>query len=199
MNDQDPLAQLRDIHLPDSVGFWPPAPGWWILAFLILAVIVIALVKTLRYKQQNRYRLKALQSLNLAWEAYQKDKQVQDYLFQLSQLLKRTALSAYPQLMVNSFHGQQWLAFLDRTNNSAEKEFSEGIGKTLATLPYQKISANTEYSQQDLQGLHNLCLAWIKSHRSQTEVMKSRYSVEASNQNRESSPTNNGGQGNVAI
>ena len=36
----DPLAQLRDIHLPPEPGFWPPAPGWW--ALLVLGLLLVA-------------------------------------------------------------------------------------------------------------------------------------------------------------
>ena len=36
MNPQDPLSQLKDIHLPATGGFWPPAPGWWLLALILL-------------------------------------------------------------------------------------------------------------------------------------------------------------------
>ena len=32
--------QLRDIHLPESSLWWPPAPGWWILALLLIAFCV---------------------------------------------------------------------------------------------------------------------------------------------------------------
>ena len=26
---------LKDIHLPEAIGWWPPAIGWWLLAVLI--------------------------------------------------------------------------------------------------------------------------------------------------------------------
>ena len=28
----DPLAGLRGYHLPEAVSWWPPGPGWWLLA-----------------------------------------------------------------------------------------------------------------------------------------------------------------------
>jgi hypothetical protein len=45
-NQPDPLAALRDIHLPEAVSFWPLAPGWWIaLGIMVgLAVAILALI-----------------------------------------------------------------------------------------------------------------------------------------------------------
>ena len=28
---------LRDLHLPDAIGWWPPAPGWWVVIALLAA------------------------------------------------------------------------------------------------------------------------------------------------------------------
>jgi hypothetical protein len=36
MNTTDPLAQLRDIQLPEPVGLWPLAWGWWALLLLVV-------------------------------------------------------------------------------------------------------------------------------------------------------------------
>jgi len=35
----DPLAPLRPLHLPDQIGWWPPAPGWWLLAGVAAVVL----------------------------------------------------------------------------------------------------------------------------------------------------------------
>ena len=63
MEQQDPLAQLRDIHLPDPVGFWPLAPGWWILGLLILILLGVALRFLIKRYRNNRYRKQALSKL----------------------------------------------------------------------------------------------------------------------------------------
>ncbi|MFT6919940.1 MAG: hypothetical protein ACJA2G_002583, partial [Cognaticolwellia sp.] len=41
----DPLAQLSDIHLPANVHGYLIAPGWWLLAVIILALIIYGLLK----------------------------------------------------------------------------------------------------------------------------------------------------------
>ncbi len=43
---------LRDIHLPGSIGWWPPAPGWWLLAGLLLAALVFAALITTGIRQR---------------------------------------------------------------------------------------------------------------------------------------------------
>ena len=39
----DPLAELRDIHLPPEIGWWPPAYGWWILITALLTLTIFAI------------------------------------------------------------------------------------------------------------------------------------------------------------
>ena len=41
MSEENPLVNLKDIHLPPPVPFWPPAPGWWILALLLISTLFI--------------------------------------------------------------------------------------------------------------------------------------------------------------
>ena len=30
-NAPDPLQDLRDVHMPDPISWWPPAFGWWMI------------------------------------------------------------------------------------------------------------------------------------------------------------------------
>ena len=63
MANMDPLAQLKDIHLPDAVGLWPLAWGWWVLLILLVLIALTAFLMLRRHRQRNRYRAAALAEL----------------------------------------------------------------------------------------------------------------------------------------
>lgn len=52
----DPLATLRDIHLPAPVGFWPLAPGWWMLMGMVLLLGLVAAIIEWRRRQTLGYQ-----------------------------------------------------------------------------------------------------------------------------------------------
>ena len=72
------LEQLRDIHLPQTVHWWPPAPGWWIAAALILA-LTIWLIRFLQTRYRRQYfRSESLDLLKQIWQDYQQAYQQND-------------------------------------------------------------------------------------------------------------------------
>ena len=44
MNEQDPLANLRDIYLPEPITAWPPAIGWW--ALILLGLLLLSYISS---------------------------------------------------------------------------------------------------------------------------------------------------------
>jgi len=54
------LDQLRGMHLPAAPGVWPPAPGWWFIAALLMAVLGVMLWRWHRSRRINAYRREAL-------------------------------------------------------------------------------------------------------------------------------------------
>ncbi len=40
MSSNELINQLKDIHTPDPISWWPLAPGWWISLLLIIAIAV---------------------------------------------------------------------------------------------------------------------------------------------------------------
>lgn len=153
----DPNAlPLRDIHLPEPIGWWPPALGWWILALLILALIVgsIWLIKRLTRKTAVKSAKKLLLQI-------QQNTELDDHakLTQISILIRRTAISIYPRQQVASLTGNAWLEFLD--TSIQDTRFSKGCGQVLNDGPYRQPSSI------DLEALTNLCQYWLKTVKGQ--------------------------------
>lgn len=156
----DPLAELRDIHLPPPVDAWPPAPGWWLLAIVIIGVLVALALLLFRRWRANRYRREALEELTNLRRAYEQHGDVEAWLRDYEALLKRVALTRYPREEVASLTGEAWVAFLDNTIGS--HEFSMGPGQVLIDGHYRPASELNAGIEVD--ALHELGKQWIKHH-----------------------------------
>ncbi|MBE0485770.1 DUF4381 domain-containing protein [Marinobacter sp.] len=112
MNGQDPLAQLRDIHLPETGGFWPPAPGWWLATALALAVVITLLVFWRRRRRNTLWQRQAKDLLTDLKESASKDPA---WFSELNALLKRVARQAFPDRNPEALSGNAWIDFLLET------------------------------------------------------------------------------------
>jgi len=106
----DALAALRDIHLPEAVSFWPPAPGWWALA-AVLVVSSAAILVVWRVRRLSAKRA-ALRLLDAAARDFQANEDAHALATALSGLLRRVALVRFPRREVASLYGAGRLGFL---------------------------------------------------------------------------------------
>ena len=97
----DPLAQLSDIHLPDNVHNYPIAPGWWLLAVIVLAILVYGIIKLRQYFKAHKVQKQALKQLSAASETSV-----------IVALLKWAALQYFPRAHVAHLTGDKFKGFL---------------------------------------------------------------------------------------
>lgn len=112
MNGQDPLAQLRDIHLPDTGGLWPPAPGWWVVGTLVLISLAGLLLLWRRHRRITLWQRQATDLLASLRQAPAKDS---SWFCELNALLKRVARQSFPERTPQAMSGQEWVDFLLET------------------------------------------------------------------------------------
>jgi hypothetical protein len=158
MNQTDPLATLRDIHLPEAISWWPLAPGWWLAIILICAVIGVMSARLYRNHQRRLYRRQALLELQRI-EGLADPRQ----LVELLDTLRRTAISAYPKQSFANLGPGDFLNFLK--NTCAEPIF-QTIPSNLEALLYSDQSA----TQQVLEDFFNSARVWIQKHPEQLSL-----------------------------
>ncbi|MGI9274728.1 MAG: DUF4381 domain-containing protein [Endozoicomonas sp.] len=156
MQAQNPLDQLRPNHLPDPIGFWPPAPGWWVsgtLALLALFFLVYFLVK---WHRRRRYRRQAGVMAERIMADFEEHEDPARFANDCNRLLKQTALQAFPRQQVARLHGQQWLAFL--AEKSGNRDFIEGPGQALGE---NRFSGSPSV---EVEVLYSMTRSWIRKH-----------------------------------
>ncbi len=152
---------LRDIHLPETISWFPPAIGWWIILFLIpiSTYFLIALIQRLRQKTAIKEARKLLKQLQQNDSLNELEK-----VRELSILLRRVAVSKNPES--GSLTGRAWLDYLDRSLKNAP--FKNGIGQCLAHTPYQKALP----ADVNLTALFELAQTWLNAQNQPDQVRR---------------------------
>ena len=168
----NPPLELRDIHLPEAISWWPIAPGWWfITASILLVMIVIFISRKIYLSRQLKRDINAeLEKIKQQFQTTQDKLQLAKAL---SILLRRASITYYAENHIAGLTGSDWLEHLDSTTkiSSGENKFQSDIGHLLLNAPY--VAENTKLDF-DAQALIQLCESWLKSaHKTITRVRPS--------------------------
>ena len=126
---------LRDLHLPEAIGWWPLAPGWWFVLFLVATAVGYLVWRAYKRWQHNAPRRFALRQLARYEREYVEHRNPVTLARQLSELLRRVMLAYAPRDEVAGLTGENWLQWLDR--GMPLPYFHTEGGKSLLQLPYR--------------------------------------------------------------
>ena len=158
--DPASLARLHDIVVPAPVApWWPLAPGWYLLAGVLMLLAGWGLSRMLRRRRARRYRVEALAELHAL---RRRSVEPRDAVAGILVLLKRTALAAYPRVQVASLNGAAWWRFLDMTGGKGG--FADGLGDMAEQIVYAQQGVD-ETSKRDLKRLYRAAEQWVRRHR----------------------------------
>ncbi|MBF0462580.1 MAG: DUF4381 domain-containing protein [Magnetococcales bacterium] len=154
--------ELRDIHLPDPISWWPPAPGWWWVLGLLGGMVLLGGLLW-RRARRNRLRKTALAELDRLVAAYATHQDDHRLTGELSALLRRVCLAplwpaAATVQEVAGLTGVAWLHFLDQT--LPDQPFTQGPGRWLVSLPFQRLSP--ALPEEERTALIALCRVWLQ-------------------------------------
>lgn len=138
---------------PEPVSLLPATDAWLVVAGWAVAIIAIALAAWRRRWQRNRYRREALRALadieaDAALDA-------STSAARIAELVKRTALAAYPREAVASLYGKTWSEFLVRSANH-DRRVAAGAD-ALASAAWSPVAGSPD--------LAPAARRWIRVHR----------------------------------
>ena len=157
----DPLAALRDIHLPPEPGLWPPAPGWWLLALLLLLIAGGLAMWRMRARRHHRPQREALLALAALRTELAEGAAPHRVAAESTSLLRRVALARFPRRQVAGLTGGDWLDFLAAHGGGAG--FATPEAAPLVRAPYAP-----RIGVDEAERIIALCERWIRAgHRAE--------------------------------
>lgn len=159
MNPQDPLAQLRPLHLPAADFSWPLAPGWWILASLIVMVLILVLMALYRYHQRRAVLRQARAELRKITNRWGDRESSQDAVVAINALLKAVALHYQQDTTIASLTGKNWQAWLQNTTRKPHQNACQ------FDFTWQVYSGNQDLLWANREATLTDCERWLVGHK----------------------------------
>ena len=144
MNPQ--ALPLKDILLPDPVGVWPLASGWYVLIVLLLILLTAAALSGWRWFRQRQRRQLAETLLQQAGSEYARTGNLSNYCRDINTALKRYALSlqASPRLLATT--GNDWSTWLNQQVSAPL--FNDELADAVAHGPYRPVTVDPDRLQR---------------------------------------------------
>ena len=152
------LDNLHDIIIPDAIGFLPPAPGWYILGLLLLALLFHFTLRFYARYKKSLYRREALEEL----DRYQGENK--EETLQLLSLAKRVAIVAYGREESATLTGESWWNYMEAHSKvNISKELRDEMSRLLYDEAYESDSAH-------YRAIKAIVTEWIKTHKVEHHV-----------------------------
>nr|WP_255775343.1 DUF4381 domain-containing protein [Microbulbifer sediminum] len=155
---QELMAQLRDIHEPAPLAWWPPAPGWWLLAALIAALFILAALWIQHRRERarrGRYRQEAVHLLQ------EVDVESPRATEELNEILKRVAVTSYGRRRAGNLTGQQWVAFLEESGGTP-------CPADARTALLEELYRRDRFRIESNSALQQFAIDWVHRHKQPT-------------------------------
>lgn len=129
------LSQLRDVHEP-AISWWPLAPGWWLVAALLLSLCFAVALWFYRRDKRLRWTLVAKEELNALQKDFENGRlSEQVTVSRLAVLMRRSAMAANGRQGVARATDAQWVDIILDVGN--RQGFGRSAAEALVTAAYK--------------------------------------------------------------
>ncbi len=145
----DPLAQLKDIHLPDPINHYPLAYGWWIVALLLITLVITLSYQLLKKRRLNRAKKQAI--------IYLKTNELTDDA--IIATIKWACLQYFPRQQIAQLFGKSLSEFLRLQLPDKHQERLMSVITPAIERQYQRSTEASEVTEHS--ALNNAAILWL--------------------------------------
>ncbi|MBP0637825.1 MULTISPECIES: DUF4381 domain-containing protein [unclassified Cupriavidus] len=158
------LQQMAEVVVPPPPSWRPQTIGWPVAGAIVLALLAFATWRWWRRYRANRYRREALAELARLRASMSASPQARARaLVAMAELLKRTALAAWPRTEVASMAGAEWAQFL-RTHAGKAGAAAPVLATLVSDAQYRDAAALAQWPDSRVTATAAACQQWIAGH-----------------------------------